>query len=76
MYFPLQDGVFAPVPAEDSFGVPTNFSRSATLRGAKQIDLVGQGAYDPVLGSAHLGILNSPDTREAALEFLAGRRGH
>ena len=73
VYFPLQDGVFTPVPAEDSFGQPTDFSRSAKLRGARQTDLVGQGVYDPILGTAHLGILNSPQTREAALEFLTSR---
>lgn len=74
VYFPLQDGVIAPVPAEDSFGQPTDFSRSASLRGARQLDLVGQGAYDPVLGTAHLGILNSPQTRQATLDFLSSRR--
>jgi pimeloyl-ACP methyl ester carboxylesterase len=70
VYFPLVDGVIAPVPAIDSFGVPTDFSHSASLRGARQINLVGQGAYDPILGTAHLGILNSPRTRQATLEFL------
>ena len=76
VYFPLQDGIFLPVPAEDSFGKPTDFSRSATLRGARQLDLVGQGAFDPILGSTHLGILNSPQTRQAALEFLTSRHPH
>ena len=76
VYFSLQDGVFPPVPAEDSFGQPTDFSRSATLHGARQLDLAGQGAFDPILGSAHLGILNSPQTRAAALEFLTTRQPH
>jgi pimeloyl-ACP methyl ester carboxylesterase len=76
VYFPLQDGVIAPVPAEDSFGRPTDFSRSATIKGAAQIDLVGQGAYDPILGTTHLGILNSPQTRQATLEFLTSARPH
>lgn len=76
VYFPLQDGFFPPVPAEDSFGRPTDFSRSATLRGARQLDLTGQGAFDPILGSTHLGILNSPVTRQAALEFLTSRHPH
>ena len=70
VYFPVQDGVFAPVPAIDSFGNPTDFSESARLRGAREIDLTGQGAYDPILGTAHLGILNSPQTWQATLEFL------
>lgn len=73
VYFALQDGIIAPVPAEDSFGQPTDFSRSATLRGARQIDLVGQGAFDPILGTTHLGILNSPQTWAATFEFLALR---
>ena len=74
VYFPLQDGVLAPVPALDSFGQPNDFSKSAQLRGARQIDLTGQGIHDPILGSTHLGILNSPQTRQATLEFLTERR--
>lgn len=70
VYFPVQDGVFPPVPAIDSFGNPTDFSKSASLRGAREIALRGQGAYDPILGTAHLGILNSPQTWRATLEFL------
>lgn len=70
VYFPQQDGLIAPVPAIDSFGKPTDFSKSATLRGAREIALTGQGAYDPFLKTAHLGILNSPQTWQAALEFL------
>jgi hypothetical protein len=60
----------APVLSIDSFGQPTDFSQSATLRGARQLDLTGQDAVDPILGTAHLGILNSPQTRAATLEFL------
>jgi pimeloyl-ACP methyl ester carboxylesterase len=74
VYFPVQDGVIAPVPAEDSFGQPTDFSHSARIRGARTLDLTGQGAYDPILGTTHLGILNSPQTRAATLEFLTQRR--
>ena len=39
------------------------------------IGALGQGAYDPVLHTSHLGILNSPQTWQATLEFLteAGR---
>jgi pimeloyl-ACP methyl ester carboxylesterase len=73
VYFALQDGAIPPVPAEDSFGRPNDFSGSARIRGAKTLDLTGQGAYDPILGTTHLGILNSPQTREAALDFLGGR---
>jgi pimeloyl-ACP methyl ester carboxylesterase len=74
VYFPLQDGNLAPVPAIDSYGVPTDFSRSAELKGARQIDLTGQGAYDPILRSTHLGILNSPQTWVATFEFISRRR--
>jgi pimeloyl-ACP methyl ester carboxylesterase len=70
VYFPVQDGVFPPVPAIDSFGNSTDFSKSASLRGAREIALTGQGVYDPILGTAHLGILNSPQTWQATLEFL------
>jgi len=76
VYFPLQDGLIAPVPAIDSFDVPTDFSHSASLRGAREISLTGQGAYDPILGTSHLGILNSPQTWQAALEFLTAKGGH
>ena len=76
VFFPVQDGFIAPVPAIDSFGRPTDFSRSASLRGAREIALTGQGAYDPVLGTGHLGILNSPDTWRATLDFLSARPHH
>jgi pimeloyl-ACP methyl ester carboxylesterase len=69
VYFSKLDGVFPPVPAEDSFGQPTDFSRSASLKGAREIGLVDQGIYD-IYGTAHLGILNSPDTWAATLKFL------
>jgi pimeloyl-ACP methyl ester carboxylesterase len=73
VYFPVQDGPIPPVPAIDSYGQPTDFSRSAALKGARQIDLVGQHAYDLVLGTAHIGILNSPETWAATLQFLSAR---
>ena len=71
VYFPVQDGAIAPVPAIDSFGQPTDFSKSASLRGAREIALTGQGAFDPFLHTSHLGILNSPQTWAATLEFLS-----
>jgi hypothetical protein len=71
VYFPVQDGAIAPVPAVDAYGRPTDFSKSASLRGAREISLTGQGAYDPFLHTAHLGILNSPQTWQATLEFLS-----
>ena len=76
VYFPIQDGFIAPVPAEDSFGRATDFSRSATLQGAAELNLIGQGAFDTILGTAHLGILNSPQTWAATFDFLAARPRH
>ncbi len=73
VYFPAQDGFFTPVPSIDLYGQAVDFSRSAALRGAKQLDLTGQGLYDPVLGTAHLGILQSPQTKAAVVEFLQPR---
>ncbi|MEP7281239.1 MAG: hypothetical protein ABI696_04595 [Rubrivivax sp.] len=73
VYIAAQDGFFTPVPAQDREGRPADFSRSATLKGATQLDLTGQGAYDPVLGTGHLGILQSPQTKQAMLEFLSAR---
>jgi pimeloyl-ACP methyl ester carboxylesterase len=73
VYFALQDGNLAPVPAIDSYGKPNDFSKSAQLKGARQIDLTGQGVYDPILRSTHLGILNSPTTWQATLDFLTRR---
>ena len=73
VYFSALDGVFPPVPAEDRDGKPHDFSASAKLKGADEVDLTGQGQYDGILGTAHLGILNSPDAWSAALRFLQTR---
>ena len=70
VYLPEQDGLIPGVPAEDRDGNPHDFSASALLAGAPSLDLVGQGVFDDVLHSAHLGILNSPTMRQAALTFL------
>jgi pimeloyl-ACP methyl ester carboxylesterase len=73
VYFSKQDGpVFAPVPAEDRLGRPHDFSGSAALHGRRAVnrDFVGQGAFDPILGTAHLGILNSPAAWDAVADFL------
>ena len=75
VYNSLQDGALLGAPAEDRDGNPHDFTASAGLAGAKTIDLTGQGQYDPILATAHLGILNSPDTRSAALQFLTSLRG-
>ena len=72
VYFSARDGFFAPVPAEDRTGAPHDFSDSAVFHGkrAVNVDLSGQGRFDPILGTAHLGILNSPETWALVTEFL------
>jgi pimeloyl-ACP methyl ester carboxylesterase len=70
VYFAAQDGFFAALPAQDRDGNEHDFSESAKLDGADEVDLTGQGAYDPFLGTAHLGIANSPQAWAAALAFL------
>ncbi|HYB49656.1 MAG TPA: hypothetical protein VED47_00965 [Burkholderiaceae bacterium] len=70
VYLSAQDGIFPPVPAEDRDGNPHDFSDSALLAGAPSLDLTSQGQYDTILGTAHLGILNSPQAWQAALNFL------
>jgi pimeloyl-ACP methyl ester carboxylesterase len=75
VYNSLADGVLPGVPAEDRDGNPHDFTESAGLAGADTIDLVGQGQFDAILSTAHLGILNSPDTRNAALKFLTSLPG-
>jgi pimeloyl-ACP methyl ester carboxylesterase len=77
VYFSKQDGVIAPVPAEDRTGAPHDFSQSARLDGplARNVDVVGQGAFDPFLGTAHLGILASPQVWQLTLDFLTAPNG-
>jgi pimeloyl-ACP methyl ester carboxylesterase len=74
VYISAPDGVFPAVPAEDRDGNSHDFSASARLAGAATVELVGQGNYDPILGTSHLGILNSPETWRAALMFLRPQR--
>jgi pimeloyl-ACP methyl ester carboxylesterase len=77
VFISAQDGLLPAVPAQDRDGNPHDFSDSALLAGAPSIDLAGQGRFDPVLQTAHLGILNSPETWQAALKFLtAGQEDH
>jgi hypothetical protein len=56
--------------AEDRTGAPHDFSDSALLAGAPHTDFIGQGQFDAILGTSHLGILNSPDVWSAAFQFL------
>ena len=46
------------MPAQDAYGRAVDFSGSARLRGARELDLTGQGIHGTVLGTTHLGILN------------------
>lgn len=74
---PATDGFLTPVPAEDRDGNPHDFAASPRLQGAPTFELVGQGQHDSILGTNHLGILNSPETWSRALAFLESqRRGH
>ena len=75
VYFSKPNGPFPPVPAQDREGNAHGFLQSARIEGARQIDLTGQGAFDHVAGLAHLGILNSPTTWQAAFAFLSGGPG-
>jgi pimeloyl-ACP methyl ester carboxylesterase len=70
VYISAQDGFFPAVPAEDRDGKPHDFSRSARLEGATTIELTRQGQFDIILGTAHLGIVNSPLAWSASLGFL------
>ena len=70
VYFAKQDGAFPPVPAEDREGMPHDFSRSARLDGVTTVELTEQGRYDETVGSAHLGIVNSPETWRLAWSAL------
>jgi pimeloyl-ACP methyl ester carboxylesterase len=70
VYISAQDGFFPAVPAEDRDGRPHDFSASALLAGAPTVTLSDQGKFDPFVGTAHLGILNSPFAWGAALGFL------
>jgi len=75
VYLSAQDGYFPAVPAQDRDGNPHDFSGSALLAGAPSIDLVGQGQYDLILGTSHLGIVNSPQMWQSALQFLGKQHG-
>jgi pimeloyl-ACP methyl ester carboxylesterase len=72
VFLSAQDGPYLPaVPAQDRDGKAHDFSNSALLAGAPSLDLVGQGQFDPILNAAHLGIVNSPQTWQAVLQFLS-----
>jgi pimeloyl-ACP methyl ester carboxylesterase len=74
VYISAADGLFPAVPALDRDGDPTDFSRSPMLAGATNVGLAGQGVYDTAVGSAHLGLWNSPEVWRATLKFLRPSR--
>jgi pimeloyl-ACP methyl ester carboxylesterase len=70
VYISAPDGPFFPaIPSIDRNGALHDFSASPALRGATNVVLTGQGAFD-ILGSAHLGIANSPTVWDLAADFL------
>ncbi|HVE77034.1 MAG TPA: hypothetical protein VND22_09785 [Actinomycetota bacterium] len=70
VFFSVQDGSLPPVPAKDRKGNAHDFSQSARLEGAENVEVRAQGQYDNVLLTAHLGILNSPGVWATAFRFL------
>lgn len=72
VYVSAQDGVFPPVPSQNRRGEPEDFSRSARLEGAQVREVTDQGRFDDTLGTAHIGIVNSPEVWALALEALTG----
>ena len=68
-----RDGTLPSPGAYDREGRPHDFAKSARLRGARNVLLTGQGQYDQSLLTAHLGIVNSPETWKTAFDFLARR---
>lgn len=75
VYESALDGLLPAVPAEDRDGNAHDFTDSALLAGAPSVDLVGQGQFDQVLHTSHLGIVNSPQAWQTAWQFLASERG-
>jgi pimeloyl-ACP methyl ester carboxylesterase len=74
VYISATDGLFPAVPALDREGNPTDFSHSPALAGATNLGLAGQSAHDPIAGSAHLGLWNSPEVWRTTLQFLRPSR--
>jgi len=70
VYISALDGLIPPVPAEDAEGSPHDFSDSPALDGACNLTRTGQGAFDPILGTGHLGIVAAPDTARLAFDFV------
>ncbi|MCP4224295.1 MAG: hypothetical protein GY773_13195 [Actinomycetia bacterium] len=80
VYISGPDGLIPAVPAKDAEGNPHDFSHSPLLAGACNVSLTDQGAHDPILGTGHLGIANSPEAMRLAYDFVRRNqspcRGH
>ena len=72
VYMPVFDGYMPPIPSEDRDGNAFDFSQSARLTDALNVDVVGQGKYDPILATAHIGIFNSPEVWKITFDYLTG----
>jgi len=70
VYISAPDGLIPAVPAEDAEGNAHDFSHSPFLDGACNVSLTGQGIYDPILGTGHLGLAASPDAMQLAFDFV------
>ena len=71
VYIAAQDGPFPPVPEQDREGNPHSFARSALLDGATNVAMRNQEQYAaPGSGTAHVGIINSPEAWAIAYTFL------
>ena len=66
-------GAFGTLPTLDSFGQPADFSGSARIPRANELGLRNQSSWDFWGFTAHIGIANSPTTRQAAFMFLTKR---
>jgi pimeloyl-ACP methyl ester carboxylesterase len=75
--FILPDGLgcgsFGSLPTVDSFGQPADFSASARIPRAYDLGLRNQSSWDFWGFTSHVGIANSPTTRQAAFRFLTRR---
>jgi hypothetical protein len=72
-YIPATDGGYQPVPQMDVYGYYADFTSSARIRKASEVGLQGQGVYDKRNNTAHVGIFNSPQTRDAVRSWLNRR---
>ena len=71
VYIPgVADGVFPVLSALDREGNPHDFSLSPLLNGAIAIGVSGSSAFDPILGTAHLGIVSNPRVWQLAFDFV------